>query len=77
MTTPAAIAAIAVTEVQPYSPAAMNPYTSTASPAHEATMPAGSRPGRSAARDSGTSTATATMPIATTGRFIRNTQPHQ
>jgi hypothetical protein len=77
MTTPAVIAAIAVAEPQPYCPAAMNPYTSAARPAHEATMPAGSTPGRSGARDSGTSSATAAMPIATTGRFIRNTQPHQ
>ena len=68
---------MAITEDQPYCPAAMKPYTSSARPPHEATIPAGSSPGRSAARDSGTSSAIAVRPIATTGRFIRNTQPHQ
>jgi hypothetical protein len=32
---------------------------------------------RVALRDSGSSTATASSPTATTGRLIRNTQPHQ
>ena len=77
MAAPPAMAAIAMTEDQPYCPAAMKPYTSSARPPHEAAIPAGSSPGRSAARDSGTSSAIAARPIATTGRFIRNTQPHQ
>ncbi len=77
MAAPPAMAAMAITADQPYCPAAMKPYTSSARPPHEATIPAGSSPGRSAARDSGTSSAIAVSPIATTGRFIRNTQPHQ
>ena len=46
-------------------------------PAAEAATPTGSIPGCSAARDSGTRTATVARPIRTTGTLIRNTQPHQ
>jgi hypothetical protein len=52
------------------------PNVRTASPVLEATMPTGSSAGRSGLRDSGSSTSTATSASASTGRFIRKTQPH-
>ena len=48
-----------------------------ASPALEQSTPSQSRPGRTGARDSGTSATTAANPMAATGTLSRKTQPHQ
>ena len=48
-----------------------------ASPALDDSTPSQSSPGRTGARDSGTSATTATNPMMATGTLSRKTQPHQ
>src|SRR5690242_18279558 len=62
--------------VQPLRPSSMSPYVTPASPPLARSMPSGSIAGRSAARDSGTSTTTAMRPRIATGTFIKKIHPH-